>query len=243
MTVLVGGWPGSLGERSLIIQKVPAGPGWPEIVVALACLSVLAFGGGLLLVRLEIHPIVLGLTLTALSGIGGMAGFIAAFYLRLRSWSSFGVRRTTRRWILIAAGLGVIAFVVKGLAILAYIKLTGDTRTPQDIFATGASGGIATVIAATIFLSVLTLLGEEFLFRGVITTALLRHGALAGVVGGAIIFAIFHGLNMVFPAALVTGLAAGEIYRRSGSIWPSVTVHSVVNLPTIPVMVLANAVQ
>lgn len=225
------------------MKTVPAGPGWPETVVALACLSVLAIGGGLLLVRLDIHPVVLGLILTALSGIGGMAGFIVAFFLRLRSWASFGVRRPTSRWILIAAGLGLITYFVKSLAILAYIELTGDTRTPQDVYATGASGGIATAVAATIFLSVLTPLGEEFLFRGVMTTALLRYNAFAGVAGGVIIFAIFHGLNMVFPAALVTGLAAGEIYRRSGSVWPAVTVHSVVNLPTIPVMVLANAVR
>lgn len=224
-------------------RKVVAGPGWPEIGVALACLSVLAIGGGLLLVWLDIHPVVLGLILTALSGIGGLAGFIVAFSLRLRSWGAFGVRPTTRRWLVIAVGLGFITFLVKSLTILAYIELTGDTRTPQDVYATGASGGIATAVAATVFLSVLTPLGEEFLFRGVITTALLRYGALFGVASGAIIFAIFHGLNMVFPAALVTGLAAGEVYRRSGSVWPAVTVHSVVNLPTIPVMVLANAIR
>ena len=220
-------------------RNVLAGPGWPEVVVALACLSVLAIGGGLLLVRLDIHPVVLGLILTALSGIGGLAGFIVAFSLRLRSWGAFGVRRTTRRWLLIAVGLGFIT--LKSLAILAYIELTGDTRTPQDVYATGASGGIASAVAATVFLSVLTPLGEEFLFRGVITTALLRYGAFFGVASGAIIVAILHGLNMVFPAALVTGLAADKVYRRSGSVWSAVTVHSVVNLPTIPVMVLTNA--
>jgi hypothetical protein len=52
--------------------------------------------------------------------------------------------------------------------------------------------------------------------------------------------AIFRGINIIFPAALLTGLAAGEIFRRSGSIWPTVTVHVVGNLPTIPVMVLAG---
>ncbi len=61
--------------------------------------------------------------------------------------------------------------------------------------------------------------------------------------GSALIFAVFHGINPVFAAALVAGLVTGEIFRRSGSIWPAVMVHVVVNLPTIPVMVLAGVGQ
>jgi hypothetical protein len=99
---------------------------------------------------------------------------------------------------------------------------------------------MVSLVLATLFLSVLTPLGEEFLFRGVVTSALLRYGPFVGVVGGALIFALFHGINPVFPAALVTGLVAGEIFRRSGSIWPAVVVHGVVNLPTVPVLVLAS---
>ncbi|MEG3881955.1 CPBP family intramembrane metalloprotease [Microcoleus sp. herbarium7] len=38
---------------------------------------------------------------------------------------------------------------------------------------------------------------------------------------------------MVFPAAVVVGLATAEIFRRSGSIWTAVIVHVVFNLPTI----------
>jgi uncharacterized protein len=39
----------------------------------------------------------------------------------------------------------------------------------------------------------------------------------------------------------VTGIVAGEIFRRSGSIWQPVAVHGVVNLPAIPM--LAHAAQ
>lgn len=216
-------------------------PDWPEVVVGLVCLTVMAIGGGLGLVRLGLDPVMLGLILTALSGVGGMAGYFAAFLLRIRSWAAFGVRGTSWRWIGIGAAAGLLAFILKSIAIMGYIALTGDVRTPQDIYATGASGGMMTAIAATFFLSVVTPIGEEFLFRGVVTTALLRHGAVIGVVGGALVFALFHGINMVFPAAVVVGLFAGEVFRRSGSIWPAVTVHFVVNLPTIPTMLLAGA--
>lgn len=54
-------------------------------------------------------------------------------------------------------------------------------------------------------------------------------------------FVLFHGINIVFPAAVVAGLATAEVFRRSGSVWPGVVVHAVFNLTTIPVLVLAGA--
>jgi membrane protease YdiL (CAAX protease family) len=218
-------------------------PGWLEVLVGLAILSVVGLCGGALIARLPIDALVLGLIFTALSGVAGLAGFFGAFVLRIRSLDAFGVRRTSIRWMLIAAGAGVITFVAKSAAILVYISLTGDDVSPQDIYATGARGGLWTVLLATFFFAVLTPLGEEFLFRGVVTNALLRYGPFIGVAGSALIFALFHGINLVFPAALVAGLVTGEIFRRSGSIWPGVMVHTVVNLPTIPVMAIAGAAQ
>ena len=218
-----------------------ARPGWPETIVGLLVLGVVGIVGGALIVRSPIDPIAIGLILAALSGVACMAGFLAAFFLRIRAWKAFGVRATSVGWLMIGAGVGVIAFILKSIAILAYISFTGDRANPQDIFATGATGGIWTVFAATFFMSVVIPIGEEFLFRGVITTALLRYGPFVGIFGGALLFAISHGINLVFPAAFVVGVAAGEVFRRSRSIWPAVMVHAVVNLPTIPAMVLAGA--
>ena len=95
------------------------------------------------------------------------------------------------------------------------------------------------MILATAFLTLLTPLGEELIFRGVLTNALLRHGPVIAVVGSALVFAVTHGINTVFPAALVVGLITAEIFRRSGSIWPAVIVHAVHNLPTVPALVAA----
>lgn len=218
-------------------------PGWPEVAVGLLVFALIGFGGGSQLWRLGLDPVVTGLIFTALSGIAGMAGFAAAALLRIGSWRAFGVRATSRRWLLIGAGAGLAAFFVKGFAVMAYVALTGQDSNPQEIYAIGASGGILSVILATLFLGIVTPIGEEFLFRGVITTVLLRYGAFVGVVGGAMLFALLHGINMVLPAALVAGLAAGEAFRRSGSIWPAVMVHAIFNLPAIPVMVLAGMTQ
>ncbi|MHB2264153.1 CPBP family intramembrane glutamic endopeptidase [Aliihoeflea sp. PC F10.4] len=215
-------------------------PGWPEIVVGLVVFALVGYGGGIFVAGLPISPIAVGLIFTALSAIAGMAGFAAAAAIRLRSWEAFGIRRTTRRWLLIGVGVGVIAFIVKGFAILGYSALTGQTSNPQDIYALGGSGGWWTLVLATFFIGVLTPIGEEFLFRGVLTNALLRYSPFIGVVGSTIIFALMHGINIVLPAAFVGGLAMAEIFRRSGSIWPGVVVHVVFNLPTVPVLVMAS---
>lgn len=143
--------------------------------------------------------------------------------------------------MLIGVGMGLVALLAKGFAVMAYTALTGDTQSPQEVFLAGASGGPWSIVAATFLLGVVTPIGEEFLFRGILTRALLRYGALIGVFGSALVFALFHGINIVFPAALVAGLVAGELFRRSGSIWPGVMVHVIMNLPAIPIMVLASA--
>ncbi|MFE3458262.1 CPBP family intramembrane glutamic endopeptidase [Nocardiopsis aegyptia] len=101
-----------------------------------------------------------------------------------------------------------------------------------------AAGGGAPALALTVlFLAVLTPIGEEFLFPGVITNALLRYGPLVGVLGGSAVSALFHGINIILAAAFVVGVIAAEVMRRSGSIWPAVAVHSVNNL-ALPLLVL-----
>ncbi|PSB59383.1 CPBP family intramembrane glutamic endopeptidase, partial [Chamaesiphon polymorphus] len=137
-------------------------------------------------------------------------------------------------------GVGLVAFVIKGVAILAWIQITGNANNVQGVYAQGGGGGLLSLVLATFFIGILTPLGEELLFRGVVTNALLRYGSFVGVVGSTLIFALAHGINIIFPAAVVAGLATAEVFRRSGSIWPAVVVHVVFNLPTIPVMVAAG---
>src|SRR3712207_2088066 len=82
----------------------PFRPGWPEIIVGLVVLGAIGIGGALLAGQLGLDPVVYGLALAALSVIAPFAGFAAAVLLRIRSLHAFGVRRTSRRWLLIGAG-------------------------------------------------------------------------------------------------------------------------------------------
>ncbi|GAA4210725.1 type II CAAX endopeptidase family protein [Streptosporangium oxazolinicum] len=214
----------------------PARPGWPEIVVGLlamvAATAVLPFLGSL-----GLDAVTYGLILTAWSGIVGLTGFAAAALIRIRSWGAFGVRRTTWRWMGIGVAAGVVAVLLKGLVNYVVINLIGFDADPQGSYYDAAGGGVLPLILTFAFLAVLTPIGEEFLFRGVITNALLRYGPVIGVLSSSVVFAVFHGINLAMTTAFVVGVIAAEVMRRSGSIWPAVVVHAVNNLG-LPLFVL-----
>lgn len=224
-----------------VAPRADAGrPGWPEIAAGLIVLAIVGYGGGATIARLGLDKMVLGLIFTALSGLAGLAGLAAAMLVRGRPLAAFGFRAAGRRWLLIGIAGGVVAFVAKAIAITIVVKLTGAGTDLQNIYAAGGSGGIWSLLLATLFLAVLTPLGEEFVFRGIVANALLRYGAVVGVAGSALIFALMHGINFVFPAALIVGLFNAELFRRTGSVWPGVVLHITFNLPTVPVMVMAG---
>ncbi|SEH01061.1 hypothetical protein SAMN05444920_118250 [Nonomuraea solani] len=214
----------------------PTRPGWPEIVVGLLAL-VAATAALLLFGPLGLEPVVYGLIVAAWSGIAGLAGFAAAALVRIRSVGAFGVRRTSLRWMLVGVAAGVVAFILKGVVNYAIIALTGFDADPQGMYYDAAGGGVVPLILTILFLAVLTPIGEEFLFRGVLANALLRYGPVIGVLGSSAVFALFHGINIALPTAFVVGVVAAEMMRRSGSIWPAVAVHAVNNL-ALPLMVL-----
>jgi membrane protease YdiL (CAAX protease family) len=209
--------------------------------VGLVVLAIVGFGVGSLLRRLGFDPVVYGLILTSWTGVATLTAFAVAVRLRIRSLNAFGVRPVSKRWLLIAIGVGLVAFVLKGLAVLGWIQITGNTNNVQGVYAEGGSGGVLSLVLATLFLGIVTPLGEELFFRGVVANALLRYSRpVIAVVGSTVIFALAHGINIVFPAAVVAGLATAEVFRRSGSVWTAVIVHVVFNLPTILVMVAAG---
>ena len=141
----------------------PSRPGWPEIAVGLLVMLIVGIGGAALLGQLGLDPGVNGLILTAWSGVAGIVAFAAAAMLRIRSLGAFGVRRTSVRWLLIGVGAGVVAFLLKGLAGIAYVAITSDSSTPQTVYAEGGSGGVVSLILTTAFFGLLTPFGEELL--------------------------------------------------------------------------------
>jgi membrane protease YdiL (CAAX protease family) len=238
--------PSSAGLSSAGLSSTPATPatpaperrpGWPEIVAGLGAAALVTVALVLVAPFLPTEPVAYGLTLAAWSVAVAFIGFGAAFAIRFRSLAVFGVRRTTWRWLLIGLGAGIVAFLLKGVVNAAIIALTGFDEDAQVPFQDAGNGGVLALIITFVCLSFLVPFGEELLFRGVVMRGLLRYGAVVAVLGSSVVFALFHGINLALPTALVVGIIAAEVARRSGSIWPAVVVHVVNNLG-LPLFVL-----
>lgn len=229
--------PSSNSSAALASTETEVRPGWPEIIVGLGMTGVAMLVLVLLKPVLPTDPVSYGLILAVWSAGIGFVGFGAAVAVRFRSLAPFGVRRTTLRWMLIGLAWGVAAFLLKGVVNLAVTALTGFDEDAQVPFHDAGNGGALALIVTAVLLALFVPVGEELLFRGVVMRGLLRYGAVVAVLASSVVFALFHGINMALPTALVVGIIAAEMARRSGSIWPAVAVHVVNNLG-LPLFVL-----
>lgn len=205
-------------------------PGWIEIAAAAVGYLVLVFPVGLPFLRLfPDNSASKGLAEFGLSAVAGLGAFALAYAIRIRRLPTFGIRRVQWRWIFAGAGFGLLAFGLGAIVSVLYLKLTGDTQNIQSNYQAAASGGVPVLLATLLLGSVATAIGEEFAWRGVLTNALGRFPGWIAVLGSAIPFALAHGLNPVFPRALIEGTIAAILFRKTGSVWPGVMVHLVNN--------------
>jgi len=102
----------------------------------------------------------------------------------------------------------------------------GRTGFGGNSFAALDTGGI---IVSVIYTCILAPLTEEFLFRGVMLRSLSKYGTGFAVVLSSFLFGLIHGNIYQTPFAIMTGIVLAYTAVRSGSIWPGVIVHFVVN--------------
>ncbi len=214
-------------------------PGWIEMSVGLAVMALIVFVFAPYLGSLGMSGPTSGIVGGVVSGGGGLLAFAAAALVRRRSWEAYGVRRTTARWLLVGLAAGLGAFAARAVVVYLVTLIIDVETDTQSSYGAAAGAGLVSLTLAMLTLAVLTPIGEEFLFRGVVTSGLLRYGTLIGVVGSAVVFALMHGINEVLPAAVIVGLIAAELYRRSGSIWPGVLMHALYNAISLGLLALA----
>jgi hypothetical protein len=210
-------------------------PGWLELAVAVVAYVVLQLAlfvvAGLLWEGVPPSPVLV--TVSAVSALGAVA---IALSLRVRRPAAVGLVRPQLRTVALGVGLGIVVWLLSRVLIVVYVQVTGDSSDPQADL-TLFSGPVAAALVLVIG-GLVVPLGEELLFRGLGYGVLRRVGRVVAVLLTAAIFALAHGLNVVFAAAFVLGVVNAVLYERTGSIWPPVAAHATFNLTSF-VLVLA----
>ena len=200
-------------------------------VAATACLSfalsavVLTFGR-----RVDIVP--LGLTQL---GVYGAALILFASWQKKPLRELLAVRLVPLRLCLLTAALGV---VLQFPSTLLASVIEQFFPVPESVFehrlALVTPRSTAHGVAIVLIVSLLGPCVEEFFFRGVLFGALRRgHSALLTM---AVVSLCFVGAHMDFRLLLPLLPAAwlmAEVRERSGSIWPSLALHSGFNSLTL----------
>lgn len=211
-------------------NSTPTTPGWPEIAVGLLTFLVMLFPVALIVGFIPAeNPVLQGIVGSTGGGVAGISGFAAAYFLRLRDLRAFGFHPVAGRWLLVAVCLGLVGYVLSLLIQYAYVMIGISTGDSQSILHAAARGGAVSFLLSLLGGAVLTPIGEEILFRGVIANALNRYGAWAGVGLSSVIFGLAHGVSVILPIAIMVGILSAILFRKSGSVWACIVLHGVYN--------------
>jgi membrane protease YdiL (CAAX protease family) len=218
-------------------RSAPGAAGWTpaSTVVAAVVALALALAGRMALgdgrePRLAPTMLVIVLTLVPIGVIVVLArghGIVSA--------PDFGLRRPPllRATVLIAV-IGLTLFAVT--ALLVALVGFGD-EAPNYTLARAAVHGTPNALLVIVLVAVASPLGEEFLFRGFLYRALVNwRGPLLAAFISTGVFAAFH-IGWVPPAVLglsvVFGLGMCLLYHRTGSLYPALGFHALLNASSI----------
>jgi hypothetical protein len=172
---------------------------------------------------------------SAAAAFGAVA---VALAVRVRTPAAIGIRRVPPRTVVFAIGLGIGVWLLSRLLIIAYVSITGDHSDPQQDLT--QFSGVGAAFWAVLLGGLVVPLGEELLFRGVGYGSMRRYGAVVATIVSSLVFALAHGLNVVFLAVLVLAVLNAILYERTRSIWPCFATHAAFNLCSFVVLLLIS---
>jgi uncharacterized protein len=215
---------------------------WSAPAALLAALLVAGVGGLLV----DLVALVLGAEITSKHTPGGLAiagtfiqdvGFVlvAVYFARLggrvaRAWQ-FGVRPPGIGW---RKAVGMILLLLLAFVVLSVVWAVAFNPGKDKVLETlGSNEGTGLLVLSAALTCVVAPIGEEFLFRGYIFTALrgwrgtLPAAILTGLLFGGVHIGSAPLLDLPPLAALGFGLCL--IYRFTGSLYPGIVSHCLNN--------------
>jgi len=207
-----------------------------RLVLAFAAatgLCVLTYVPAFLVVGITRSPVVLSIPIIIVTSFAVALIAVAILSLRMGGIRQFGLAPADYRHIGAALVLGVPLALVASL-----LTHTFPTKPPLDT-------STISIALLVVYFGFGAPVQEEAIFRGLIQSFLQRRllslgygsGAmlLAPLIFTSILFGLIHLEAGVLVAvfAVVLGLCAGELRRRSGSLIPAILVHMAFNVPDL----------
>lgn len=156
---------------------------------------------------------------------------LAALLLRLRP-ADLGLRRPSRAAVGFAVSTAAALWLIATAANLVQVRLFGPH--PQSVIVTvGAHTGAVAFALDFASGAVVAPFAEELFYRGLLFQGLAQRAPFAVAASiSALLFALAHGLGVVIPIFFL-GLGLAYVYRRTGTLWASVTTHALVNAVSV----------
>jgi CAAX protease family protein len=155
------------------------------------------------------------------------ASVMLAAQVRRPTPEQFGLRRATPKFTVQIAALAALAYLLFSLLYQAVVKPHNPQTVVSDI---GANNNDLLLIVDAVLVLAFVPVCEELFFRGVLFRVLRTRLPLwpAAVIDG-VLFGFAHGSLAIVPVLAVLGIAFCYVYERTGSIFPTIALHSLNN--------------
>ena len=145
----------------------------------------------------------------------------------------FRFKSVTLRLLLVAAAIGLLFRIAWWSQLVARISFGWQSSTdplaivgPVANFACPPPAPMLTgIVVATLLIPPI----EELIHRGYVQTRFHSRGPVLAITMSTLLFIVFHRTSG-WGLALAGGAILGTMYWTSGSLWPGIVTHSVVNL-------------
>jgi membrane protease YdiL (CAAX protease family) len=143
-----------------------------------------------------------------------------------RPWQ-FGLRGAPPKFTAQMAVLGALAYVLFSLVYGAIVRPDNPQRVVEDL---GADTSRFLLVVGALVVIVVAPACEELFFRGMLFKVLRQRLAFwpAAVIDG-VLFGFVHGSLVIVPILAALGVAFCYVYERTGSIFPTIALHSLNN--------------
>jgi membrane protease YdiL (CAAX protease family) len=150
----------------------------------------------------------------------------AGLVTRPQPWQ-FGLRAAPLKFTAQMAALGALAYFLFSLAYEAIVRPENPQKVVQDL---GADTNTLLLVVGAVVVIAVAPVCEELFFRGVLFRVLRQRMPLwpAAIIDG-ILFGFVHGSLVIVPVLAVLGIMFCYVYERTGSLFPTIALHSLNN--------------